>query len=102
MTSKEATDSSGKDGEEKTKIEKFLQKQDAPYSERNLIEELFDIRITEQDLPRSQDDLEKLVRIRHALKKLIEAKRIFATNLEDPNTKESVLHYSAKGWYATP
>jgi NurA-like 5'-3' nuclease len=102
MTSNEATDSAGKDEEEKTRIEEFLQKQDAPYSERKLIEELFSIRITEQDLPKSQEDLGKLIRIRHALKKLVEEKRIFATNLEDPNTKESVLHYSAKGWYATP
>jgi hypothetical protein len=29
-------------------------------------------------------------------------KKIFVANVEDPDTKEEVPHYSAKSWYATP
>lgn len=98
MASNKATDSSA----EEDKILEFLQKQKAPYSEPRLIEELFNMKLAEEKIPTTQDDLEKLIKIRNALRKLVEEKKVFAANLEDPYTKESVLHYFVEGWHATP
>ncbi len=101
MTSDKTGGSYG-DSEVEDKIQEFLRNQQAPYSEPRLIEEIFKINMTDEEIPKTQDELEKVIKIRNALKKLIQEKRVFVANVEDPNTKESVLHYSAEGWHVTP
>ena len=84
------------------RIEDFLQSHESAYSEPRLIEELFGIKLRDESLVKSEEDMKQLVRIKQAFRHLVEEKRIFAANFEDPDTKEQVMHYSAKGWFETP
>ena len=36
------------------------------------------------------------------LKILVKEKKVFEALLEDPVSKEQVMHFSISGWYATP
>jgi len=67
-----------------------------------LIEEIFGIKLSDENLPKSEEDVKKLAGIKEAIRNLVKEKRIFAANFDDPDTKEEVMHYSAKGWFETP
>ena len=84
------------------KIETFLRKENQPYSERHIAERVFKLISKDGSIPTSKKDLRKLSRIRNALKILVKEKKIIESLVEDPRTKEQVLHYSIMGWYATP
>ena len=84
------------------KIETFLRKENQPYSERHIAERVFNLIRKDGSIPTSKADLRELSRIRNALKILVKEKKIIESLLEDPRTKEQVLHYSITGWYATP
>jgi hypothetical protein len=84
------------------KIETFLRKENQPYSERRIAERVFNLISKNGSIPTSKKDLRELSRIRNALKILVKEKKIIESLVEDPRTKEQVLHYSIMGWYATP
>jgi hypothetical protein len=84
------------------KIETFLRKENQPYSERHIAERVFNLIRKDGSIPTSKEDLRELSRIRNALKILVKEKKIIESLVEDPRTKEQVLHYSIMGWYATP
>jgi hypothetical protein len=84
------------------KIETFLRKENQPYSERHIAERVFNLIRKDGSIPTSKEDLRALSRIRNALKILVKEKKIIESLVEDPRTKEQVLHYSITGWYATP
>jgi hypothetical protein len=85
------------------KIETFLRRENQPYSERHIAERVFNlISRNEGNIPTSKEDLRELTHIRNALKILVGEKKIIESLIEDPQTKEQVLHYSVTGWYATP
>ena len=84
------------------KIETFLRKENQPYSERHIAERVFNLIRKDGSIPTSKEDLRELSRIRSALKILVKEKKIIESLVEDPHTKEQVLHYSIMGWYATP
>jgi hypothetical protein len=85
------------------KIENFLRKENQPYSELHIAERVFNITLyKEGNIPTSEKDLRELSRIRNALKTLVEKKKIIESLIEDPETKEQVMHYSIVGWYVTP
>lgn len=84
------------------KIETFLRKENQPYSERHIAERVFNLIRKDGSIPTSKEDLRELSRIRNALKILVKEKKIIESLVEDPRTKEQVLHYSITGWYATP
>jgi hypothetical protein len=84
------------------KIETFLRKENQPYSERHIAERVFNLIREDGSIPTSEEDLREISRIRNALKILVKEKKIIESLVEDPRTKEQVLHYSITGWYATP
>ena len=85
------------------KIESFLRKENQPYSELHIAERVFNITLyKEGNIPTSEKDLRELSLIRNALKTLVEKKKIIESLIEDPETKEQVMHYSIVGWYVTP
>jgi hypothetical protein len=84
------------------KIETFLRKENQPYSERHIAERVFNLIRKDGSIPTSKEDLRELSRIRNALKILVKEKKIIESLVEDPRTREQVLHYSITGWYATP
>jgi hypothetical protein len=84
-------------------IEEFLKKEDKPFSEPHIAERVFGIKIRKEgNLPSSKQQLVKLSQIKDALKILVKEKKIFEALLEDPVSKEQVMHFSISGWYATP
>jgi len=86
------------------KIEEFLKKENKPYSEPHIAEQVFNIKIEKEgsNIPVSKEELQELSRIRNALKILVRERRAIESLIEDPDTKEQVMHYSIIGWYATP
>ena len=85
------------------KIEDFLRKEKQPYSEFHIAERVFNLSLyKEGNIPTSEKDLRELSLIRNALKTLVEKKKIIESLIEDPETKEQVMHYSIVGWYVTP
>ena len=84
------------------KIETFLRKENQPYSERHIAERVFNLIRKDGSIPTSKEDLRELSHIRNALKILVKEKKIIESLVEDPRTREQVLHYSITGWYATP
>jgi hypothetical protein len=77
------------------KIENFLRKENQPYSELHIAERVFNITLyKEGNIPTSEKDLRELSLIRNALKTLVEKKKIIESLIEDPETKEQVMHYS--------
>jgi hypothetical protein len=84
------------------KIETFLRKENQPYSERHIAERVFNLISKDGSILTSKKDLRELSHIRNALKILVKEKKIIESLVEDPRTKEQVLHYSIMGWYATP
>jgi hypothetical protein len=84
------------------KIETFLRRENQPYSERHIAERVFNLISKNGSIPTTKKDLRELSRIRNALKILVKEKKIIESLVEDPRTKEQVLHYSVMGWCATP
>ncbi|MEO9320496.1 MAG: hypothetical protein ABI361_07470 [Nitrososphaera sp.] len=99
---KEVRNLTGSRAEDEKAILEFLRTKGVPYSEPRLIHELFGVKEEDEEIPISPDELASLRRIKEILRQLVKEKKIFAANLEDADTKEQVIHYSAKGWFATP
>ena len=75
-------------------IEKYLKGQVIPHSESDIIKEVLKIKLdTDDDIPSSKQDLEKLAEIRGALRTLVSQRRVFQTLVLDPQTKEQTPYY---------
>jgi hypothetical protein len=84
------------------KIESFLRKENQPYSEPRIAKLVFNIALTKGgNIPTSKRDIKSLSNIRNALKILVTEKKIIESLIEDPRTKEQVMHYSIVGNAAT-
>jgi len=80
------------------KIERFLRKENQPYSEGRIANLVFNIDLTKLgNIPTSKKDIRALSNIRNALKILVKEKKIIESLIEDPKTKEQVMHYSIVG-----
>ena len=79
----------------KNSIERFLKKENKPYSQLQIAEELFDITLRKEgNVPSSKEELLKLSDIKDALKILTNERKIIGSLIEDPITKEEVMCYS--------
>jgi hypothetical protein len=79
----------------KNSIEHFLKKENKPYSQLQIAEELFDIPLRKEgNVPSSKEELLKLSQIKDALKILTKERKIIGSLIEDPTTKEEVMSYS--------
>ena len=79
----------------KNSIEHFLKKENKPYSQLQIAEELFDIPLRKEgNVPSSKEELLKLSDIKDALKILTNERKIIGSLIEDPITKEEVMCYS--------
>jgi hypothetical protein len=75
-------------------IEQYLKGQVIPHSESDIIKEVLKIKLdTDDDIPSSKQDLEKLAEIRGALRTLVSQRRVFQTLVLDPQTKEQTPYY---------
>jgi hypothetical protein len=84
------------------KIENFLRKENQPYSEPRIAKLVFNIAPTKGgNIPTSKKDIKSLTNIKNALKILVTEKKIIESLIEDPRTKEQVMHYSIVGNPAT-
>jgi hypothetical protein len=80
------------------KIEIFLRRENQPYSERRIANLVFNIALTKGgNIPTSNKDIRALSNIRNALKMLVKEKKIIESLIEDPKTREQVMHYSIVG-----
>ena len=80
------------------KIEIFLRRENQPYSERRIANLVFNITLTTGwNIPTSKKDIRALSNIRNALKMLVKEKKIIESLIEDPKTREQVMHYSIVG-----
>jgi len=80
------------------KIESFLRRENQPYSERRIANLVFNITLTKGgNIPTSKKDIRALSNIRNALKMLVKEKKIIESLIEDPKTREQVMHYSIVG-----
>ena len=80
------------------KIESFLRRENQPYSERRIANLVFNIALTKGgNIPTSKKDIRSLSNIRNALKMLVKEKKIIESLIEDPKTREQVMHYSIVG-----
>ena len=80
------------------KIESFLRRENQPYSERRIANLVFNIALTKGgNIPISKKDIRALSNIRNALKMLVKEKKIIESLIEDPKTREQVMHYSIVG-----
>jgi len=80
------------------KIESFLRRENQPYSERRIANLVFNIALTKGGIiPTSKKDIRALSNIRNALKMLVKEKKIIESLIEDPKTREQVMHYSIVG-----
>jgi len=79
----------------KNSIERFLKKENKPYSQLQIAEELFDITLRKEgNVPSSKEELLKLSDIKDALKILTNERKIIGSLIEDPITQEEVMYYS--------
>lgn len=75
-------------------IEQYLKGQVIPHSESDISKEVLKIKLdTDDDIPSSKHDLEKLAEIRGALRTLVSQRRVFQTLVLDPQTKEQTPYY---------
>jgi hypothetical protein len=80
------------------KIESFLRKENQSYSEPRIAKLVFNIALAKKgNIPTSKKDIRSLSNIRNALKILVTEKKIIESLIEDPRTKEQVMHYSIVG-----
>jgi hypothetical protein len=83
-------------------IESFLRKENQPYSEPRIAKLVFNIGLTKGgNIPTSKKDIKSLTNIKNALKILVTERKIIESLIEDPRTKEQVMHYSIVGNPAT-
>jgi|SRR5919108_1840504 hypothetical protein len=78
----------------KNLVEDFLKRENKPYSQLQLAEELFDIPLRKEGNVPSTQELQKLSHLDDALKVLMKEGKIIGSLIEDPITNEEVMYYS--------
>jgi len=77
-----------------TLIEQYLKNETISHSESDIAKEILNVALdTDDDIPSSTKDLDKLAEIRESLRKLVSQRKIFRTLVQDPNTKEETAYY---------
>jgi hypothetical protein len=75
-------------------IERYLKNEDVSHSESEIAREVLNVTLdTNDDLPSSTNDLDKLTEIRESLRVLLSQGKIFQTLVQDPFTKEETAYY---------
>jgi hypothetical protein len=75
-------------------IKRYLKNQALPLSENDIVKEVLKINLdTDDDLPSSEYDLERLAEVRGSLRTLVSQGKVFQTLVLDPQTKEQTPHY---------
>jgi len=78
-------------------IEQYLKGEAISHSESDIIKEVLKIKLdTDDDIPSSKHDLEKMAEIRGVLRTLVSQRRVFQTLVLDPQTKEQTPYYMWK------
>ena len=78
-------------------IERYLRNEMVPHSETDIAREVLKVTLdTNDDIPSSTNDLNKLTEIKESLRLLVFQGRIFQSLVQDPNTKEETVYYSFK------
>ena len=75
-------------------IEDFLKRENKPYSQLQLAEELFDIPLRKEGNVPSTQELLELGHLDDALKVLMKEGKVIGSLIEDPITNEEVMYYS--------
>src|SRR5919198_6372657 len=76
-------------------IERYLKDEIPPHSESDIAKEVLKVRLdTNDDIPSSIKDLDKLTEIKESLRLLVSQEKIFQSLVQDPNTKEETVYYS--------
>jgi hypothetical protein len=79
----------------KNLVEDFLKRENKPYSQLQLAEELFNIPLRKEgNVPSSTQELLKLSHLDDALKVLMKEGKVIGSLIEDPITNEEVMYYS--------
>ncbi len=75
-------------------IERYLKNQTLPLSENDIVKEVLKINLdTDDDIPSSEHDLERLAEVRGSLRTLVSQGKVFQTLVLDPQTKEQTPYY---------
>jgi|RhiMethySRZTD1v2_1073278.scaffolds.fasta_scaffold852881_2 hypothetical protein len=76
-------------------IERYLANETVPHSESEIAKAVLKVALdTDDDIPSSAKDLDKLTEIKESLRMLISQKKIFQSLILDPQTKEETVYYS--------
>jgi hypothetical protein len=92
--------SAGGDGREKvlkyaSLIEQYLKNETISHSESDIAKEVLKVALdTNDDIPSSPKDLDKLTEIKESLRMLLSQGKIFQSIVQDPGTKEETVYYS--------
>jgi len=78
-----------------TLIERYLKNETVSHSESDIAKEVLKVVLdTDDDIPSSTKDLDKLTEIKESLRMLVSQKKIFQSLVLDPETKEETMYYS--------
>ena len=76
-------------------IERYIRNETVPHSESEIAKEVLKVKLdTNDDIPSSDRDLNKLTEIRESLRLLLSQEKIFQSVVLDPDTKEETIYYS--------
>jgi hypothetical protein len=76
-------------------IERYLENEMVSLSESDIAKEVLKAALdTNDDIPSSTKDLEKLTEIRESLRMLVSQRKIFQSLVQDPYTKEETAYYT--------
>jgi hypothetical protein len=76
-------------------IERYLKNETVPHSESDIAKAVLKVALdTDDDIPSSTKDLDKLTEIKESLRLLVSKGKIFQSLVPDPDTKEETMYYS--------
>lgn len=76
-------------------IERYLKNETASHSESDIAREVLKVALdTDDDIPSSTKDLDKLTEIKESLRMLVLQRKIFQSIVQDLETKEETVYYS--------
>ena len=76
-------------------IERYLENEMVSLSESDIAKEVLKAALdTNDDIPSSTKDLDKLTEIKESLRMLVSQRKIFQSLIQDPDTKEETAYYT--------
>lgn len=76
-------------------IERYLKNETISHSESDIAKEVLKVALdTNDDIPSSTRDLDKLTEIKESLRMLVSQRKLFQSLVQDPYTKEETAYYS--------